>query len=144
MCNIDATLDIPIKSTDKEFDRDLNIGYFNLLNKANINNYNYYKSLNDKFEVEVGNFLRKKTDNPKSYSNDIRHQYVSALYARNLGIEKAKWLGNFNEKASIGSGSGFNDTKIDKINELLFCCQGIGKFIENDKKQLIYEKNEFK
>ena len=36
-----------------------------------------------------------------------------------------------------------DNTKIDKINELLFCCQGIGKFIENDKKQLIYEKNEF-
>ncbi len=36
-----------------------------------------------------------------------------------------------------------DNTKIDKINELLFCCQGIGKFIENDNKQLIYEKNEY-
>ena len=36
-----------------------------------------------------------------------------------------------------------DNTKIDKINELLFCCQGIGKFVPNDKKKLIYIKNEF-
>ena len=36
-----------------------------------------------------------------------------------------------------------NNTRIDKINELLFCCQGIGKTVLNNKQKLIYEKNEY-
>ena len=36
-----------------------------------------------------------------------------------------------------------DNTKIDKINELLFCCQGIGKHMLNDKKKLVYVKNEY-
>ena len=36
-----------------------------------------------------------------------------------------------------------NNVKIDKINELLFCCQGIGKYILNENKKLIYVKNEY-
>ena len=109
-------LDIPTKSVDKEFDREIKTGYLNLLNSSNINSYKYYKTLNKKFENEVGDFLKNVTINPRLYSNDIRHQYVSAIYARNLGAEKAKWLGNFNERVSIGSGSGLYDSKIDKIN----------------------------
>lgn len=116
MCEVNAGLQIPLNQKDEEFNRNLNTGYLNLMNISNIKNYQYYKSLNNKLELEVGNFLREKTNNPKLYSNDIRHQYVSALYARNFGEDKAKWLGNFNERASIGTGSGMYDTKIDKIN----------------------------
>ena len=36
-----------------------------------------------------------------------------------------------------------DNTKIDKINELLFCCQGIGKYILNENKKLVYAKNEY-
>ena len=51
------------------------------------------------------------------YSNDIRHQYVSALYARNLGQEQAKWLGDLNEKLHFSNtGSGAYDTALDQLN----------------------------
>ena len=33
--------------------------------------------------------------------------------------------------------------KVDKINELLFCCQGIGKNVLNENKKYVYVKNEF-
>ena len=36
-----------------------------------------------------------------------------------------------------------DNTKIDKINELLFCCQGIGKYVLNENKKLKYIKNEY-
>ena len=36
-----------------------------------------------------------------------------------------------------------DNTKIDKLNQLLFCCQGIGKHIKNNKGEDIYEKNEY-
>ena len=36
-----------------------------------------------------------------------------------------------------------DNTKIDKVNELLFCCQGIGKFVTQENKKMIYEKNEY-
>ena len=36
-----------------------------------------------------------------------------------------------------------DDGKIDRINELLFCCQCIGKFIVNEKKIPVYVKNEY-
>ncbi len=56
------------------------------------------------------------TNSPKLYSNDIRHQYVSALYARNFGEEKAKWLGDINEQLHFGTGYGTYDTELDKLN----------------------------
>ena len=36
-----------------------------------------------------------------------------------------------------------DNVKIDKINELLFCCQGIGKYVLNDNKKYVYIKNDF-
>ena len=36
-----------------------------------------------------------------------------------------------------------DNTKIDKINELLFCCQGIGKYVVGENKKLKYVKNEY-
>lgn len=83
---------------DKEFDRPLNVQIKGVeTGIPDLKNYFYYSNLNDKFEHEVGDFLKKNTNAPKLYSNDLRHQYVSALYARNLGENKAKWLGDLNE-----------------------------------------------
>ena len=36
-----------------------------------------------------------------------------------------------------------DNTKIDKLNQLLFCCQGIGKHIKDEKKEDVYIKNEY-
>ena len=36
-----------------------------------------------------------------------------------------------------------DNIKIDKLNQLLFCCQGIGKHIKDEKKEDIYIKNEY-
>ena len=36
-----------------------------------------------------------------------------------------------------------DNTKIDKLNQLLFCCQGIGKHVKDANKNDIYVKNEY-
>ena len=36
-----------------------------------------------------------------------------------------------------------DNTQIDKVNQLLFCCQGIGKHVKNENQKDIYEKNEY-
>ena len=36
-----------------------------------------------------------------------------------------------------------DNTKIDKLNQLLFCCQGIGKHVKDENKNDIYVKNEY-
>ncbi len=42
---------------------------------------------------------------------------MSALYARNLGEEKAKWLGDINEILRFGrTGSGSEDSNLDQLN----------------------------
>lgn len=103
---------------DKEFDRALNIQIKGIdTNIPNLENYSYYNNLNNQFEHEVGDFLRQNTNSPELYSNDIRHQYVSALYARNLGEKQAKWLGDLNEKVHFSNtGSGAYDTALDQLN----------------------------
>ncbi len=87
---------------DKEFNKSL----FHLM---------YYNNLNKQFEREVGDYLRANTNTPKNYSNDLRHQYVSALYSRNFGDNTAKTLGNLNEFFNFNA-SGRDDTAIDQIN----------------------------
>lgn len=104
-----------INHIDDGFDRPLNI-YIKGHNTG-IPNLIYYNNLNKKLDYEVGDFLEKHTNSPKLYSNDIRHQYVSALYARNLGEKNAKWLGDINEILRLGrTGSGTDDTELDKLN----------------------------
>lgn len=78
-------------------------------------NIPYYKKFNEQLEQEVGDLLRTKTSVPKLYSNDLRHQYASAIYARNVGNDKAKFLGDLNEWTDF-MGSGRYDTELDKIN----------------------------
>ena len=99
---------------DKEFDRPLDLSNWEN-GKQFLGNLNYYRNLNHQLEKEVGDFLRANTVNPKLYSNDLRHQYTSALYARNLGDNWAKRLGDWNEVFNA-SGSGREDTLVDKYN----------------------------
>lgn len=90
---------------DREFDRPINI--FTLP---------YYNNLNKQLEREVGDWLKTNAyANPKRYSNDLRHQYASALYARNVGSDLTNKLGMLNEMFDA-SGSGRDDTSIDKYN----------------------------
>lgn len=107
-----------LTGVDKEFDKPLNYHIKNFdTGIPNIENYSYYNNLNNKLEHEVGDFLRQNTNSPKLYSNDIRHQYTSALYTRNLGEKAAKWLGDLNEKVHFSNtGSGAYDTNLDQLN----------------------------
>lgn len=104
---------------DNEFDRPLNYQVKDFdTGIPNLKNYwYYYHNLNNKLEKEVGDFLRDNTNSPDLYSNDIRHQFVSALYARNFGPKQAEKLGDMNEIWSLGTtGSGKYDTDLDKLN----------------------------
>jgi hypothetical protein len=92
---------------DTEFNRPLDWKH--------LQNIGYYNDLNKDLEYQVGDFLRANTNNPKLYSNALRHQYASALYARNLGDDMARKLGQLNEITNM-SGSGREDTQIDTIN----------------------------
>lgn len=78
-------------------------------------NIRHYRKLSQEYEKEVGEFLRNNTSNPKNYSNDIRHQFVSAIFARNLGDKTAKILGNMNELQPADLLDPI-DSRIDKIN----------------------------
>lgn len=75
---------------------------------------NYYMAQKN-FEQEVGDYLRSQTSSPKLYSNDLRHQYASAITAQQLGPGIAKFLGDFNEFTDLNQ-SGNEDTEIDKYN----------------------------
>lgn len=114
---------------DNEFNKPLDFKH--------LNNIDYYNNLNKDLEFQVGNFLRANTVNPKLYSNDIRHQYASALYARNLGADTAKRLGDLNELINF-SGSGREDTQIDKINNSIGRNYGL-KYPNLPKEQLLYK-----
>ena len=78
---------------------------------------NYYNNvLNPKIQQEVGDFLRSKTNAPQLYSNDIRHQYGSALMTRNKGAGLAKIIGDLNEGLAYFEGDTREDSAIDLIN----------------------------
>ena len=90
-------------------DREFNKSLANLL---------YYNNLNNKLEREVGDYLRNKVPNPKNYSNDLRHQYVSAIYSRNKGSNNTKLLGQLNEIFNISEAEPYNriDKQVDLYN----------------------------
>ena len=90
------------KQIDKEFNEPLT-------------NINYYINISNNLEKEVGAFLNKKTVNPKDYSNDIRHQYASAIFTRNFGPFITSVLGWFNEEKDANQ-SGVEDSEIDSVN----------------------------
>lgn len=114
---------------DTEFNKPLDLKH--------LSNLGYYADLNKKLEHQVGNFLRANTVNPKLYSNDLRHQYVSALYTRNLGGKTAKTLGDLNELVNF-SGSGREDTRIDKINNAIGREYGV-KYPNFPKQDLLFK-----
>lgn len=89
----------------------------NRFNKSLLN-IPYYNRLNAILDREVGDFLRSKVPNPKNYSNDLRHQYTSAMYARNKGGNTTRNLGRLNEWFNISELEPYNreDKKIDLYN----------------------------
>lgn len=77
-------------------------------------NLKHYYDLSNEYDKELGDFLHKNTSDPDYYGNDLRHQYVSAIFARNLGERAAKIFGSLNE---INGGlSNPGDSDIDQIN----------------------------
>jgi len=110
------------------------------MNDDNFNNLNNIHSLikslpadinyvkpNGQLEQEVGNFLvpakekyqrLNRIDLYNNLSNDIRHQYASALMAQKYGNDIAKFLGNANEFFDFNA-SGRADTLRDqRANEI--------------------------
>jgi hypothetical protein len=120
---------------DAEFNKPLQVS--SIKDLPNLLNYKYYIDLNNKLDREVGDFLRAEAPNPKFYSNDLRHQYVSALYARNLGEDTARRLGDLNELTNL-SGSGTEDTKIDQINNEIGRQYGL-KYPTMPRGELLYK-----
>lgn len=111
---------------DKEFNRPMNLK----------NIFYYNNDVNKQLEQEVGDWLRANAyANPKVYSNDLRHQYASAIYARNLGDKITRMLGNLNEVFDAGA-SGRNDTEIDKYNNNLGIQYGL-KYPNVSKQELL-------
>ena len=77
----------------------------------------HYMNLPKKYSQDVGDFLRSQFPSralQDRYSNDLRHQYVSAVVARNLGENTAIRLGNIMEAIDYVSAPG--DSRIDQIN----------------------------
>ena len=97
----------------------------------------YYNGKLGDIEKEVGSFLNNSVPNPKFYSNDLRHQYTSALFARNLGANTAKRFGELNEIFNL-SGSGTKDSKIDRINNDIGIEYGL-KYKDIPKNELLYK-----
>lgn len=79
-------------------------------------NYGHYKKLNLQLEKDLGDFLRSKTNAPQLYSNDLRHQWASALYTQNKGNLYAKILGGLNEFPDYFMSDTREDSDIDLIN----------------------------
>lgn len=67
------------------------------------------------WEKELGDYSRQNHLSTELYSNDLRHQYAAAIAARNLGADKARFLGNIQELFNFSGGDKL-DSQIDKIN----------------------------
>jgi len=89
-------------------------------------------------EQEIKSSIQSSSNNNnESYSNLIEEEaseenFPASEKENNINIEEAEIGELINEEEEIDNG---------KLNELLFCVQGIGKFKDKEKK--IYEKNEF-
>ena len=94
-----------------------------------------YYTTYEPLEQEVGDFIRENVSNPKNYSNDLRHQYASAVFAQKYGPEKAKFFGDMNEFLDFGQ-SGVEDTEIDKKNNGIGINYGL-QYPNYDKQQLL-------
>lgn len=72
-------------------------------------------SIREQWENELGDYMRKHHLSKDLYSNNLRHQYAAAITARNLGADKARFLGNMQEIVNSSGGDKL-DGRIDKIN----------------------------
>lgn len=72
-------------------------------------------SISDQWKHELGDYMRKHHLSKDLYSNDLRHQYAAAITARNLGADKARFLGNMQEIFNSSGGDKL-DGRIDRIN----------------------------
>ena len=72
-------------------------------------------SISDQWKHELGDYMRKHHLSKDLYSNDLRHQYAAAITARNLGANKARFLGNMQEVFNSSGGDKL-DGRIDRIN----------------------------
>jgi hypothetical protein len=89
------------------YDKELNKPLWQIaLNNASIRN---------QWENELGDYMRKHHLSKDLYSNDLRHQYAAAITARNLGADKARWLGEAQEIFNSSGGDKL-DSRIDRIN----------------------------
>lgn len=71
--------------------------------------------IREQWENELGDYMRKHHLSKDLYSNNLRHQYAAAITARNLGADKARFLGNMQEIVNSSGGDKL-DGRIDKIN----------------------------
>ena len=102
-------------------------------------NLGHYKGVNDQLEREVGDFLRANTNVPKVYSNDLRHQYASAVYTQNKGDLATKLLGDVNEfMDGFLPGNTPYDSETDKINNQIGREYG-AKYSDMPRGQLLYK-----
>jgi hypothetical protein len=72
-------------------------------------------SIREQWEKELGDYMRRNYLSKDLYSNNLRHQYAAAITARNLGADKARFLGNMQEIVNSSGGDKL-DGRIDKIN----------------------------
>lgn len=72
-----------------------------------------YDNTKKPLEKEVGDYLRMHTYSPEHYSNALRHQYASAVFANKYSPIEARLLGIANEAIPL---SGFGDMVIDLDN----------------------------
>jgi hypothetical protein len=72
-------------------------------------------SIRNQWERELGDYMYKNNLSKDLYGNDLRHQYAAAITARNLGADKARFLGNMQEYFNSSGGDNL-DRRIDKIN----------------------------
>ena len=75
-----------------------------------------YHKTKEPLEQEVGDYLRAHTYAPKKFSNALRHQYASAVFANQYSPMEAKLLGYANEALPL---SGIGDLKIDINNNTI-------------------------
>lgn len=94
-----------------------------------------YYTTYEPLEQEVGDFLRANVPNPKYYSNDLRHQYASAIFTQKYDPKTAKRLGDLNEFLDFNQ-SGREDTEIDQENNRIGREYG-QKYPNYDKQQLL-------
>lgn len=102
-------------------------------------NLKHHITIKNKLEDEVCDFLRANTNAPKVYSNDLRHQYASAVYTQHKGDLAAKLLGEANEFLDgFLPGNTRYDSETDRINNKIGREYG-KKYTDIPRGELLYK-----